>query len=489
MPYRPYVKLVMLPALLATLLCACKKDVMPDVKHTERSPAQQLKDSIYRYYTQYSLWSDTSTADQSAVEAFIDTYDAPQDLLNALKSMTPNYPAYNGPIDRFSYLESSGSDGLMANAAQAATPGFGLYLSIAAVSNNKAYPIVYFVEGGSAAEKAGIRRSDAIIALDGQDFGIPINCNSGACNVIDPALQQQVVNSLLSALERNTLRVTLRHSDDAESTMTITAQPYDVNPISSKRIFSYPGQHIGYLALSSFEDLTAGQPNRFRLDAVFSEFENNQINDLILDLRYNTGGYISAAEYVANRVIPAAADGKLMYKYALNAYMSQRKNWKGESFDDVYYKRNGNLNLKTVYFLVTDITASAAELLINVLRPYMRVVIIAENDGTYGKPVGFFKQEIMGKTALWAASFKLINSRGETDYWDGIQADQRKVVDYIFRDFGDPEETMIAAAITHATGTGTLQPRKTMGTLRQLKQVRKTRITQVNAIPQSNMFR
>jgi hypothetical protein len=93
----------------------------------------------------------------------------------------------------------------------------------------------------------------------------------------------------------------------------------------------------------------------------------------------------------------------------------------------------------------------------------------------------------MGETALWAASFKLINSRGESDYWDGINADQRNVTDYIFADFGDPEESMLSAALTQSLGGQ--KPSATMSTFKKAVKTRKTRIAQVNAIPQTNMFR
>ena len=483
-----YVPFALLPAVLFLLFLSCKKEALPVPEPTKRTAEQLVKDSVYYYFNKYSLWSDAATVDQSAVAAFTDKYDSPLGVLNALKSMTPTHAAYNGAIDRFSYLEQDGHDGLQATGDTQVGAGFGLYLSIGAVSETMAYPVVYFVEGGSAAERAGIRRSDVILGIDEQqDLGMPINCGANGCSIVNEQQQQHVVNRLLSAMEQRSMRIKVRHADNSEIVLSLTSTPYDINPIVKKAVFNYPAKRIGYLALSSFEELAEGQLNRYRLDQVFQEFESSQINDLILDLRYNTGGYISAAEYVANRVIGPQADNTLMYKYQLNAWLSQRSNWKGQSFDDVYFRRRGNLDLNTVYFLVTDITASASELLINVLRPYMKVVIIAENDATYGKPVGFFKQEIMGETALWAASFKLINSRGESDYWDGINADQRNVTDYIFADFGDPEESMLSAALTQSLGGQ--KPSATMSTFKKTVKTRKTRIALVNAIPQTNMFR
>ena len=487
MKFCSYAQLLLAFLVLSSLCGSCKKEAEPEPERSQRTNEQLLKDSVYYYFMRYSLWSNGATADQKAVAAYTDAYNTPSEVLEALKGETPAFAAYNGSIDRFSYLENDGNSGLQAASDAHASRGFGLFFSIGAGNDEMAYPVVYFVEGGSPAHRAGIRRSDLVLEINAQDLGIPIRCRDGSCTILDAAKKQNVVNALLTALEQQQMKVRLRHADDTELSFSLNAAAYEIDPIVKERVFDYSSKRIGYLALSSFEEVKPGQQIQQHLDRVFAKFEDRQIDALILDLRYNTGGYISSAQYIANKVITPVASDALMYKYELNAFLSQRSNWKGQSFEDVYFQRSGNLNLKTVYFLVTDITASASELLINVLRPYMNVVIIAENEGTYGKPVGFFKQEIMGETALWAASFKLINSRGESDYWDGINADQKNIADYIFADFGDPEESMLSAAFTHSLAGQ--KPSETMSIFKKPVKTRKIRIAQVNAIPQTNMFR
>src|SRR5690606_7348882 len=55
---------------------------------------------------------------------------------------------------------------------------------------------------------------------------------------------------------------------------------------------------------------------------------------------------------------------------------------------------------------------------------------------------------------LWAASFKIVNADGYSDYWDGIPASKSNVFDNFYLDFGDPNENMTKAALNHiATGT------------------------------------
>lgn len=455
---------------------------------TDRAADQQLKDSIFHYYKLYSIWSDNIIPEDKAVFSFTDAYSSPADVLTALKKTTPFHAGYNANIDRFSYLEDiSNIDGPADDIGM--NRGFGLFVSLGAINEKTAYPIIYYAEGGSSAAQAGIGRSDVILGIDDdQDFSVPVSCESGGCRFLDDKIRQTVVNKLLAAMEQSSMRLKVRHTDGKESTIMISSTPYEVNPIIKNKVFLYPAKAIGYLALSSFESVPEGKANRSRLNQVFDSFEQNQIRDLIFDLRYNTGGHVSTVEYIANKTVGATADKGLMYKYILNTYLSQPNSLPGESFDEVSFQRNNKLDLSTVYFLVTDVTASASELLINVLRPYMNVVIIAEHNGTYGKPVGFFRQKIMGKTGLWVASFKLANARNQTDYWDGIGADQRNVADYIFRDFGDTDETMLSAALNHSLGKASSSAlssaRPDRGQALQM-----TRIENVNTVRQGYMRR
>ena len=476
-------KFILWSAISWLLFQSCKKDVPIISEPIVRTADQQLKDSVYYYYKRYSLWSDALIPAGQIDSTFTNAYDSPLNVLDALKGMTPYHAAYRGAIDRFSYLES-----IDPGAPLGYNLGFGLFVSIGAVSETMAYPVVYFAEGGSPAAQAGIKRSDVILGINEyQDFSVPVTCETGNCKVLDDKRYQSVLNNLLAAMAEGSMKIRLRHVDGSESTVTILSGSYVVNPIIKDTVFSYSPKHIGYIALSSFEEASAGHVNRIHLDRVFQGFEQGQVKDLVFDLRYNTGGSVSTVEYIANKVIGQHDDQALMYKYGLNDYLSPHKQFKGYSFEDVYFKRDNNLNLSTIYFLVTDITASASELLINVLRPYMNVVIIAEHDGTYGKPVGYFKQDIMGRTSLWVASFKLINARGETNYWDGISADQKNVADYIFRDFGDVEEYMLAAAINHSLGRPNAA--KSVAGSRKMSPPMRGRIVNVNKISEKKMIK
>src|SRR5690606_23506763 len=235
---------------------------------------------------------------------------------------------------------------------------------------------------------------------------------------------------------------------------------YVIDPVVKDSVYKYPelNKNIGYLAYSSFEEeWRPGHDNQKRIDEVFHSFEDAGIKDLILDIRYNTGGYVDAAIYLANKLISKADNGKLMFYYDVNDYLKPYTEKASVEFDftPVSFDKKNTLDLTTIYFLVTEQTASAAELLINVLKPYMNVVLIGDASRTYGKPVGFFPEEITDDIQLWVTSFKTINADEYTDYWNGLVVDEGSIVDYFFLDFGDTRDDMLAKALEMAVPTGT----------------------------------
>jgi carboxyl-terminal processing protease len=111
----------------------------------------------------------------------------------------------------------------------------------------------------------------------------------------------------------------------------------------------------------------------------------------------------------------------------------------------VKYEKAGSLNLNRVFFIVTGSTASASELLINNLRPYMDVKLIG--DTTYGKPVGFFPIDIYNYS-IYPISFKTVNSAGSADYYSGFAPD-KLTPDGVDKNWGDIEEPSLATALNY----------------------------------------
>ena len=116
-----------------------------------------------------------------------------------------------------------------------------------------------------------------------------------------------------------------------------------------------------------------------------------------------------------------------------------------ENINSVNYEKAGGLNLSRVFFIVSGSSASASELIINNLKPYMEVKLIG--DTTYGKPVGFFPIEI-SKYAIYPISFRTINSAGNADYYSGFAPD-KLTNDGVNKNWGDVTEPSLAAALKY----------------------------------------
>lgn len=213
--------------------------------------------------------------------------------------------------------------------------------------------------------------------------------------------------------------------------------------MSSNNISSFILENTGYLKIEKFSSLNA---QASALDAVALSFANAGVTALIIDLRDNSGGYIETAQYLANLIAVASMNGKVMYAEHFNSEMQQGKvtilknqpyldennkqvyiNGRRATFADIdfsvkgntfMFEKKGSLNtISSLYFLVNGNTASASELLINSLKPYINTVLIGSK--TYGKPVGSFGIRIDQYT-LYIPNFFVKNAQGSGDYFDGM---------------------------------------------------------------------
>ncbi|WP_367329677.1 S41 family peptidase [Sphingobacterium multivorum] len=446
-------------ALTGLFVFSCKKDTPkpePEPEPVERTEAQLIKDDIYKYYKLYSLWDKSIPDYTSDPSQFTDKYGSADMVLDALKKLTPAHAAYpNGVFDRFSYM--LGLDGYNTGTTASGrlkmdtNDGYGIYVQLGTEDEKTAQPIIYFVEGGSPAQKAGFKRSDFITAVNGDsDYSIAVTCTTTGCTINDASARDKMMNKLNAALDAGTLKLQVKRQDGTTTTKDLTyANGYTIDPIYKDSVYTYNGNNVGYLALSSFEEIENNNVNQQKIDAAFEKFQTQQIKSLIVDLRYNGGGYVDASAYVADKIGGAITKGKLMLTYEVNDYIKATPSI-NKMFQDTKFEGKSNLNLSKVYFLVSDRTASAAEMIINVLRPYLQVQIIASGTRTYGKPVGFFEQVVQKKVSFWPVSFLLKNSANFSDYWDGLVPDKSNITDYVFVDVGDKKETMLATALNDA---------------------------------------
>lgn len=459
--------------------------------YTENESENRIKEQVWFYYKYLSLWEENiypKAEDFDLMETtgyirenFTNYFQTASDVLDYLMgltrrttkgyTMTSSFPGENpfrfykklkrtttaekGDYDRYTYFDRGGFiSGAVGSSPYRESMGMNL-LYLQNEDNSNKYLYVAYVEKHSPAYRAGIRRGARILKLNDDPN---IDYNSQIANHF---------NSLENYLYANLVKVEYQNVGEHIDVVQLQRSNGYTDVVYKDTVIHVDGLNIGYLGFSSFLSkasvvLDNGSIKNFenRILDIFSKFEDQQINELVVDLRYNGGGYIETQELIANYIIPSSFNNQLMNTYGINRFL-KNEGWDepGEDFAPVYFNKRGALNLSRVYFLVSEETASASELLINVLVPYMKVYMIGtyamENgkavaQNTYGKPVGFFGVPILSSSnQLYVASFQMFNKDGFGDYFHGL-VPQHHVWPYqYFYDFADPRESLFAAAIAH----------------------------------------
>lgn len=282
---------------------------------------------------------------------------------------------------------------------------------------------VRLVEPNSTAGQLGIKRSWRITAING-------NTNMSTANA------DFIVNAVYNS---TTSSFTFQKPDGGTVSLSLTAGNYAKKPVYLDTVYNIAGKKIGYLVFNSF----LGNINNINAEfqRVFTNFANEQVTDVVVDFRYNGGGYVSLAEQLSNYLVRSSANGGLMMTQVYNSQNSQHN-------QATNFRKAGSLNLDDVYFIVGRGTASASELVINNLKPYMDVKLLGPS-ATHGKPVGFFPIPV-SDWYIFPVSFKTTNKNGEGNYYNGI-ATNAQVADGLDKDWGDINEASLAGAIRNIT--------------------------------------
>lgn len=494
---------LMLSLVLVLALSACKKNKSePTANRTELS-----LDSIFLYAKQVYYWNDrlptyeafnprqyagSTDLDKYENELFgIAGYSLNKYDVYKSKGVYQNFPKYSNISDKTKQNPSPTGMVIKNESMAVDLSGNGNDVGLRVISylnNDNSYtPIITAVYENSPANKAGITRGWLIYKINGQVYGKNYNTEKSALNaaLIADNVQFDLV-SVAGILASPQVLIT--------KTVTLSKAVYKSSPIYAKKIFTAGTKKIGYLNFARFSVLTnmGGDPSDANLDPVFADFANAGVTDLIVDLRYNGGGYVMTAQYLMNLIAPPSLAGKMMYAEYYNSTMQNRNatimknqpvvdadgkfeyyNGKIANYYDnadysvarntTYFKKKGSLNnVQNVIFLVTDQTASASELVINSLRPYMNVKIIGET--TYGKPIGFFPIIIENRYELYLSMYETKNSNGVGGYYDGLTPDYDEnsgnypnLWDDVSCDFGDPNEAYLAQALQILAPGATVQ--------------------------------
>lgn len=324
----------------------------------------QSKDFVWKGLNLYYLWqadqpdlADNRFENQNQLNAFLESFSTPTDLFNHLR--------IDSSIDRFSVIYSDYTvlEGVLTGNTKNNGVDYGLKYKPG--SSTEIFGWVRYIIPNSDAASKNIQRGAIFYAINGV---------------------QLTIDNYKTLLANETY--TLNFADYNGGTITPNGQSVSLtktnlaeNPILIQSVINQGTHTIGYLMYNGFYAQYDNQ-----LNTVFGNFQSQNVTELVLDLRYNSGGSVATATKLAS-MITGQFSGQIFAKQQWNAkaqayFESNNPN----ALLNKFYSGLNSLNLNKVYILTSTATASASELVINCLKPYINVVQIG--DKTTGKNVG-----------------------------------------------------------------------------------------------------
>lgn len=348
-------------------------------KEQSFSKDTEIQDFIWKGMNSFYFWqsnvpnlSDTRFDSQSQLNDFLQGYDSPEEIFEALR-FEP------GIVDRFSWIVDDYIT--LENSFQGINVTTGMDFGLRRYNNHptKVYGYVRYVIPNSSAASEAVKRGMIFNTIN----GIQLTDRN----------YQDLLFDASSSLDVGFANFNDGNPITNDISIILSKEEITENPIAISKIIEEGNKKIGYLLYNQFSSSYDNQ-----LNAVFNSFKNENIDDLIIDLRYNGGGSVNSATYLGS-MITGQFTGEL---YSKEVWNNKIKNAYSEDvffnyFTDEIKKtdQNGNvitqepinsLNLSSVYFIVSGSSASASELVINSLSSYIDVKLIGTT--TVGKQVG-----------------------------------------------------------------------------------------------------
>lgn len=323
------------------------------------------------------------------------------------------------PLDQsYSYIASKATTDAFFSSSQFV--GFGLATHMAVSPDGQQLTVrVSQVFDGSPAAEAGLARGDRVLSVGGR-------------SVTDWWLAGQIGEAFGPPTEGYETGVVVERAAAEPQEVRMVKRAVTIPTVSDVRIFEVNGVKTGYVFFRNFVE-----PSVEALDATFARLKEAGVRELILDLRYNGGGLVSVAQHLASLIGGARTNGLVLAEYFHNDRNAFRNRFL--RFEAVEHA----LGLDRLVVITTRASASASELIINGLRPFLPVIVVG--DTTYGKPVGQYGFDFCDKTAF-PVSFSLRNASGEGDFFTGITP-TCVAPDDLDHPLGDAHEASLAVAL------------------------------------------
>lgn len=406
----------------------------------------EVKDFVWKGMNLYYLWqadvpdlADNRFANQSQLNTFLEPFSSPTVLFNALRVPSPT--------DRFSVIFSDYTvlEGVLSG--NTLNNGMDYGLRYKSGSTTDIYGWVRYIIPNSDASTKAISRGAIFYAID----GTPLTKDNYRTLLASDTYTVNFADYAGGAITPNGQSLSLTKTNLAE------------NPILMSTVITRGTHNIGYLMYNGFYPSYDSQ-----LNTVFGSFVSQNVTDLVLDLRYNSGGSIASATKLAS-MITGQFSGQLFARQQWNAkaeayYLANNPG----SLENKFASGLNGLHLNKVYILTTKATASASELVVNCLKSYIDVIQIG--DVTTGKNVGsitlydsptFSKSDVNPnhKYAMQPIVLKIVNKDNFGDYTAGITPTTSLPENLgSLGVLGNVDEPLLNAAINQIIASGKMAP-------------------------------
>lgn len=377
---------------------------------------------IYETMQQNYLFYEDIPAEES-----LDFFQTPETFL---KNTASSRDQKNGTL--FSHIDS-----VNVSRALSSSPTFGYEAALIRTGSGDYAIRVLYTQPGSPAEEAGLKRGDWIIAANNKKIG------SGDYSKYVSAPTQSYTFTLGN------------YNGEGFDTLGVTEIPaprYIEETNLMKTSFITAGNRTAaYILYNSF-----GADDTETLQNMFVEIAARQPNDIILDLRYNPGGYVSTSQLLSTLLAPQNAMGQTFLNMTYNDKIAKTESY---LFEPSLIPGGTPLAYENLYIITSNNTASASEIVINCLRPYLKERLLQVGTATFGKNVAqsLFTDEQSPQLELWLTTAYLSNAEGFQDYFDnGLQPDYELAENYAgeLGELGTAEDMLLAPVFTRmATGS------------------------------------
>ncbi|WP_320017686.1 S41 family peptidase [Labilibaculum manganireducens] len=385
-----------LVVILASLFLSCSDDnnILPR-SGTNKTAYEVIDKTMQEWYLWNEDLPDISSANYSSANDYFEALLADQ--------------------DRWSYIANL--DELLAYFENGTYTGYGL--SFKFDSNNDLRVKLIFDESPLAAE--GITRGWKLV------------------NINQLAISNLSEEQILNELDKSSGIFIFENNAGEQKEITASQKVLNQNTVLKREVIPYEGTQVAYLAFDSFLGKSEDE-----LNEAFTYFKEQNAKELVLDLRYNGGGSTYISNQLADLITGNAYVGEVYSK------VSHNNSKTSENFTEAFESQASAYGFERVFVITTSGTASASEMVINGLKPYLgedNVILIGSK--THGKPVGMYVfEEKALNLAIVPISFSITNALNEGGYFDGIPVNY-EISDDLSHDFGDIDESNLKAALEY----------------------------------------